>query len=92
MITGQWHPHKNSKDSQASRSVDDIIADIADRAFGGYCDFNDDPSTYPRMILNYYTSQDCPEPLNDEDYQRVMRENDERVHRAIWLKIHNRIY
>ena len=91
MITGQWNPHKNPKDS-LPRPVADIIADIADRALGGYCDFNDDPATYPRMIHNYYTSQDCPEPLNGEVYQRVMRENAERVHRAIWLKIHNRIY
>ena len=52
----------------------------------------DDSATYPRMILKWYMSDDCPEPLNAEVYQQVMRENDERVFRAIWRRIHSRIY
>jgi hypothetical protein len=44
------------------------------------------------MILNYYKGAYCPEPLNEEVYQQVMRENDERVYRAIWGRIHNRLY
>ena len=92
MITGQWNPHKNPKDNRGFTSIADIVNDIADRALGGYCDFSDDPSTYPKMILDYYKSEDCPEPLNEEVYQQVLRENDERVYRAIWLKIHSRLY
>jgi hypothetical protein len=73
-------------------SIADIVNDIADRALGGFDDFEDDEYHYPRMILNWYKSEDCPEPLNEEVYQQVMRENDERVYRAIWLKIHSRLY
>ncbi len=77
---------------QVFNSVADIVNDIADRALGGYCDINDDCTTYPRMILEYYKSEGCPEPLNEEVYQRVLSEYDERVYRAIWLKIHSRLY
>ena len=92
MITGQWNPHKNLKDNRGFESIAEIVADIADRAFGGYCDLYDDPTTYPRMILNYYKSKDCPEPLNEEVYQQVLRESPERVYRAIWLRIYERLY
>ena len=92
MITGQWSPHKNPKDNRGFESIADIVNDIADRALAGYCDFSDDPTTYPRMILRYYKSEDCPEPLNEEVYQQVLRESDERVYRAIWRKIHSRLY
>ena len=92
MIEGRWNPHKNIKDSSSNESVNDIIADIADRALGGYDDFIDDPRTYPQMILDYYKSEDCPAPLNEEAYQKVFRENSERVYRAIWIKIHERLY
>jgi hypothetical protein len=92
MITGQWNPHKNLKDNRGFESIADIVNDIADRALGGFDDFTDDCTTYPRMILNWYKGKDCPEPLDDEVYQQVMRENDERVFRAIWLRIHERIY
>ena len=92
MITGQWNPHKNPKDNRGFDSIADIVADIADRALGGFDDFEDDEYHYPRMILDYYKSVGCPEPLNEEVYQQVMREYDERVYRAIWLKIHSRIY
>ena len=47
MITGQWNPHKNPKDNRGFESIADIVNDIADRALGGYCDFSDDPTTYP---------------------------------------------
>lgn len=87
-----WNPHDNPKDNKGFESVTDIIADIADRAYGGFCDFTDDPVTYPRKIMNYYKSEDCPEPLNEEVYQQVLRENDTRVFRAIWLRIHERYY
>jgi len=92
MITGQWNPHKNSKDNREFKSIADIVNDIADRALGGFDDITDDSTTYPRMILKWYMSDDCPEPLNAEVYQQVMRENDERVYRAIWRRIHSRIY
>lgn len=92
MLNGQWNPHKNLKDNRGFESIADIVNDIADRALGGFDDFEDDEYHYPRMILDYYMSEDCPEPLNEEVYQQVMRENDERVYRAIWLKIHSRIY
>jgi len=92
MITGQWNPHKNPKDNKGFESVADIVNDIADRALGGFDDFEDDEYHYPRMILDWYKSEDCPEPLSEEVYQQVMRENDERVYRAIWLRIHSRIY
>jgi hypothetical protein len=82
MIEGRWNPHKNPKDNRGFETIADIVNDIADRALGGYCDFNDDPTTYPRMILNYYKSDDCPEPLNEEVYQQVLRESDERVYRC----------
>ena len=61
-------------------------------AVGGFDNLTDDSVTYPRMILKWYMSDDCPEPLNAEVYQQVMRENDERVFRAIWRRIHSRIY
>ena len=92
MITGQWNPHKNPKDNRGIESVTDIIYDIADRALGGWDDFVDEISTYPQYILTYYMSEDCPEPLNDETYQKVMRENPDRVKRAIRMRICNRIY
>ncbi len=92
MLTGQWNPHVNSKDNLGFKSIADIVNDIADRALGGFDDFTDDCETYPRMILNWYKGEDCPEPLNAEVYQQVMRENDERVYRAIWLCIHSRLY
>ena len=92
MTTGQWNPHENPKDNKGFESIADIVNDIADRALGGFDDFEDDEYHYPRMILDWYKSEDCPEPLNEEVYQQVMRENDERVYRAIWLKIHSRIY
>ena len=92
MITGQWNPHKNPKDNRGFTSIADIVNDIADRALGGFDDFEDDEYHYPRMILNLYKSDYCPEPLDQEVYQQVIRENEERVYRAIWLKIHSRIY
>jgi len=92
MIEGRWFPHQNKKDNRGFTSVADIVNDIADRALGGFCDINDDSATYPRMILNYYMGEDCPEPLDAEVYQQVMRENDARVYRAIWGRIHNRLY
>ena len=64
MITGQWQPHTNPNDIPEFLSVTDIVIDIADRALGGYCDFNDDITSYPRNIVEYYQSPDCPEPLN----------------------------
>jgi len=82
----------NLKDNRGFESIADIVNDIADRALGGFDDFEDDEYHYPRMILDYYKSDDCPEPLNEEVYQQVLREYDERVYRAIWLKIHSRIY
>ena len=91
MLTGKWNPHKNPKDNRGFASIADIVNDIADRALGGYCDINDDCTTYPRMILNWYKGEDCPEPLNAEVYQQVMREQPERVYRAIWGRIHNRL-
>ena len=91
-MAGHWNPHKNPKDNKGFESVADIVNDIADRALGGFCDVNDDCVTYPRMILNMYMSDACPPPLNEEVYQQVMRENDERVYRAIWGRIHNRLY
>ena len=92
MITGQWNPHVNPKDNAEFESIADIVNDIADRALGGFDDFTDDCTTYPLMILNWYKGEDCPEPLNEEVYQQVMREQDERVYRAIWSRIHNRLY
>ena len=92
MITGYWNPHENPRDNRGFESVADIVNDIADRALGGFCDINDDCTTYPRMILNYYKSDDCPEPLSEEVYQKVLNEYDERVYRAIWGRIHNRLY
>ena len=92
MITGQWNPYKNPKDNRVHDSIADIVNDIADRALGGFDDFTDDCATYPRMILNWYKGEDCPEPLNEEIYQQVMREQPERVYRAIWSRIHNRLY
>tara|TARA_R100001377_G_C3191441_1_gene110771 strand:- start:1619 stop:1897 length:279 start_codon:yes stop_codon:yes gene_type:complete len=91
MITGQWNPHENQKDNRGFTSIADIVNDIADRALGGFDDFTDDCTTYPRTILNWYMSEDCPEPLNAEVYQQVMRDNDERVYRAIWRRIHSRL-
>ena len=59
MITGQWNPHKNPKDNRGFTSVTEIIADIADRAFGGYCDFNDDPKNESiKKILNAKRDRD----------------------------------
>lgn len=94
MITGQWQPHTNPIDSNSMTfaSVTDIIIDIADRALGGYDDFVDDVTTYPRDIVEYYQSPDCPEPLNREVYQRVLFEEPERVRRAIHRAICRRIY
>ena len=92
MLTGQWNPHTNPKDNRGFTSIADIVNDIADRALGGFDDLTDDSATYPRMILKWYMSDDCPEPLNAEVYQQVMRDNDERVFRAIWRRIHSRIY
>ena len=92
MLAGQWNPHVNPKDNLGFTSIADIVNDIADRALGGFDDLTDDSATYPRMILKWYMSDDCPEPLNAEVYQQVMRENDERVFRAIWRRIHSRIY
>ena len=92
MITGQWNPHINPKDNTEFESIADIVNDIADRALGGFDDFTDDCTTYPRIILDWYKGEDCPEPLNDEVYQQVMRESDERVYRAIWRRIHERLY
>ena len=89
---GQWNPHENPKDNKGFESVADIVNDIADRALGGWDDFTDDINTYPREIVRLYMSEDCPEPLNEEVYQQVMRENDERVYRAIWRRIHSRLY
>ncbi len=89
---GQWNPDKNPKDNKGFESVADIVNDIADRALGGFCDINDNCATYPRMILSYYKGDYCPEPLDQEVYQQVIRENEERVYRAIWLKNHSRIY
>ena len=42
MITGQWNPHNNPKDNKGFESVADIVNDIADRALGGFDDFEDD--------------------------------------------------
>ena len=95
MITGpQWQPHTNPRDTDRIEfaSVTDIVIDIADRALGGYCDFNDDIASYPRDIVEYYQSPDCPEPLNKEAYQRVLFEEPERVRRAIHRAICRRIY
>ena len=49
MITGQWQPHTNPRDTDRPEfaSVTEIVLDIADRALGGYCDFNDDVTSYP---------------------------------------------
>jgi len=69
----------------------DIVFDIADRALGGYDDFVDDVNTYPQMILEYYTGDDCPEPLNEEVYQNIMKDNPARVMAAIRLRITSRI-
>jgi hypothetical protein len=91
MIAGQWNPHTNQNDNLGFTSIADIVNDIADRALGGYDDFNDDCSTYPRMILDWYKSEDCPEPLNKEVYQQVMLEQPDRVYRAIWRRVHNRL-
>ena len=94
MITGQWQPHTNPHDTDRPEfaSVTEIVLDIADRALGGYCDFNDDITSYPRDIVEYYQSPDCPEPLNKEVYQRVLFEEPARVRRAIHRAICRRIY
>ena len=95
MITGpQWQPHTNPRDTDSPEfaSVHDIIMDIVDRALGGYCDFNDDVTTYPRDIVEYYQSPDCPEPLNREVYQRILFEEPGRVRGAIRRAICRRIY
>jgi hypothetical protein len=89
---GYWNTHENPKDNKGFECVADIVNDIADRALGGYDDLTDDCTLYPQMILDWYKGDDCPEPLNEEVYQQVMRENAERVYRAIWLRIHNRLY
>jgi hypothetical protein len=91
MITGRWQPHANPLET-VSQTVDQIVNDIADRAIGGYDDFTDDASTYPQYIVAYYTSDDCPEPLNTQDYQLVMQQHYERVKRAILMRIRERIY
>ena len=89
---GYWNPHENPKDNKGFESVADIVNDIADRALGGWDDFTDDISTYPREIVRWYLSEDCPEPLNEEVYQQVLRESSERVQRAIHRRICNRLY
>ena len=88
MLTDQRNSHKNPKDNRGFESIADIVIDIADRAVGGFDNLTDDSVTYPRMILKWYMSDDCPEPLNAEVYQKVMRENDERVFRAIWRRLY----
>tara|TARA_R110000824_G_scaffold121928_1_gene278450 strand:- start:123 stop:407 length:285 start_codon:yes stop_codon:yes gene_type:complete len=94
MIMGQWQPHTNPRETDRPEfaSVTDIVIDIADRALGGFCDFNDDVTTYPQIIVEYYQSPDCPEPLNKEVYQRVLFEEPSRVRRAIHRAICRRIY
>jgi hypothetical protein len=92
MLTGQWNPHENPKDNKGFESVADIVNDIADRALGGWDDFTDDINTYPREIVRWYLSDGCPEPLNEEVYQQVLREYSERVQRAIHRLICNRLY
>jgi hypothetical protein len=89
---GHWNPHKNPKDNKGFESVSEIVCDIAERAFGGWDDFTDDIRTYPLEILKLYKSEDCPEPLNEEVYQDVLRDYPERVHRAIHRRICSRIY
>jgi len=91
-MVGHWNPHKNPKDYRGFESVAEIVCDIADRALGGWDDFTDDIRTYPLEILKLYKSEDCPEPLNEEVYQQVLREHPERVHRAIHRRICSRIY
>ena len=53
---GYWNPHENPKDNKGFESVADIVNDIADRALGGWDDFTDDISTYPREIVLWYMS------------------------------------
>ena len=55
MIMGQWQPHTNPRETDRPEfaSVTDIVIDIADRALGGFCDFNDDVTTYPQIIVEY---------------------------------------
>ena len=89
---GYWNPHENSKDNKGFESVSDIVNDIADRALGGWDDITDDINTYPREIVRWYLSEDCPEPLNEEVYQQVLSESSERVQRAIHRRICNRLY
>jgi hypothetical protein len=92
MMTGDWKMADRPKVDKLFRTEQDVVWDIADRALGGYDDFVDDVLTYPQMILEYYTGDDCPEPLNEEVYQNVMRDNPERVTAAIRLRITSRIY
>ena len=83
MIMGQWQPHTNPRETDRPEfaSVTDIVIDIADRV-----------TTYPQIIVEYYQSPDCPEPLNKEVYQRVLFEEPSRVRRAIHRAICRRIY
>jgi hypothetical protein len=92
MMIAEWQKENHPKVDKLFRTEQDVIWDIADRALGGYDDFVDDVLTYPQMILEYYTGDDCPEPLNEEVYQNVMRDNPERVTAAIRLRITSRIY
>jgi hypothetical protein len=89
---GYWNTHENPKDNKGFKSVADIVNDIADRALGGWDDFTDDITTYPREIVRLYLSEDCPEPLNEEVYQQVLRESSERIQRAIHRRICNQLY
>ena len=92
MMIAEWQKENHPKVDKLFRTEQDVIWDIADRALGGYDDFVDDVLTYPQMILEYYTGDDCPEPLNEEVYQNVMRDNPEIVTAAIRLRITSRIY
>jgi len=92
MMIAEWKKENHPKVDKLFRTEQDVVWDIADRALGGYDDFVDDVLTYPQMILEYYTGDDCPEPLNEEVYQNVMRDNPERVKAAIRLRITSRIY
>jgi hypothetical protein len=93
MLTREWLAKDPSpKADKLFRTEGDVIWDIADRALGGFDDVIDDVERYPGMIFEYYVGKDCPEPLDQDVYQRVMHKSPEKVKEAIFRRITTQRY